>query len=279
MKITNKILKVVFLSAAVLASAQAAERIVIKGSDTLGAKLVPQLAEEFKAQMEKKGVEVTFEIAAEGSSSGVTAMIDGTADLAMSSREIRDSEYAEGESKGVNMRKITVAMDGIAVIVNARNPIADMAPEDVEAIFTGDVSNWSAVGGQPGDISVYTRNTSSGTYATFSKLAMSGRDYGEDTQKMQGNEQIASEVANNPNGIGYVGLAYIDKPGLKVVTINGHKPTVKEINERSYPYARPLYYIFDGNKQLSDISNLFIGFALSPQGQAVVNQVHFVPLY
>src|SRR5437870_7489723 len=206
-----------------------AERLVIKGSDTLGAKLVPQLAEHFKA--EHPGT--TFDIAAEGSTTGIAAIIDGTAEIGMSSRRAKEGsttgiaaiidgtaqigmssrptkpeEVAAAKAKGVNFKETIVAYDGIAVIVNAANPVKGLTKKQVEQIFTGDVTDWSAVGGSGGKISVYTRNTSSGTYSEFKELAMKKRDYAPDSQKMAGNEQIASEVSKNPNGVGYVGLAY-----------------------------------------------------------------------
>ena len=100
-----------------LSVANAAEKIVIKGSDTLGAKMVPQLAEEFKAIKAKQGIDVTFEIAAEGSSTGIAAVIDKTADLGMSSRDAKGTEISKGLLAGIKMEPITVAKDGIAIIV------------------------------------------------------------------------------------------------------------------------------------------------------------------
>src|SRR3989475_1699232 len=184
-----------------------AERLVIKGSDTLGAKLVPQLAEHFKA--EHPGT--TFEIAAEGSTTGIAAIIDGTAGIGMSSRRAKSSEVGAANAKGKNMKPTIVAYDGIAVIVNSANPVKALTKKQVEQIFTGDVTDWSAVGGSGGKISIYTRNTSSGTYSDFKELAMKKRDYAPDSQKMAGNEQIASEVSTNPNGVGYVGPCYLKK--------------------------------------------------------------------
>lgn len=257
-----------------IGAAQAAETIVIKGSDTLGAKMVPQWAEEFKAQMKDKGVDVTFEIAAEGSSTGVAAVIDGTAAVGMSSRDVKDKEYAKAKENGVAMTKITVGKDGIAIIVNESNPLESITMKQVEMIFTGDVDDWSAISGNTGGISAYTRNTSSGTYAVFQEMALNGRDYGANTQKMAGNEQIASEVANNPNGIGYVGLAYIDTPGVKVLPVDGEMPSSPD-----YAIARPLYLLYNKDKPMSDITNMFIGFSLSPKGQQIVKSVHFLPLY
>src|SRR5664279_2854534 len=176
-----------------------AEKLVLKGSDTLGAKLVPQLAEEFKAQHPG----ATFDIAAEGSTTGIAAIIDGTAQIGMASRPAKPTEISAASAKGVKLQPTTVAYDGIAVIVSTANPIKALTKKQVQQIFTGEVADWSAAGGSAGKISVYTRNTSSGTYSEFRELAMNKRDYAPSSQKMAGNEQIASEVANNPNGIGY----------------------------------------------------------------------------
>src|SRR3982075_2279340 len=224
-----------FLALAVafgLAEAKA-DRLVIKGSDTLGAKLVPQLAEHFKA--EHPGT--TFDIAAEGSTTGIAAIIDGTAGVGMSSRRAKPAEVAAASGKGVHLKPTIVAYDGIAVIVNSANPIKGLTKKQVEQIFTGDVTDWSAVGGSGGKISVYTRNTSSGTYSEFKELAMKKRDYAPDSQKMAGNEQIASEVSKNPNGVGYVGLAYVKASGIKVVPIDGATPSKQSVLGKAYPYA------------------------------------------
>src|SRR6201990_265027 len=201
---------------ALIASAHA-DRLVIKGSDTLGAKLVPQLAEQFKAQHPG----TTFDIAAEGSTTGISAIIDGTAEIGMSSRRAKTSEVGAASAKGKHMKPTIVAFDGIAVIVNSANPITGLTKKQVEQIFTGEVTDWSAVGGSGGKISVYTRNTSSGTYSDFKELAVRRRDYESGSQKMAGNEQIAAEVGKNPNGVGYVGLAYTKASGVKVMSIDG----------------------------------------------------------
>lgn len=252
----------------------ATETLVIKGSDTLGAKMVPQLAEAFKAKMEQQGVDVAFEIAAEGSSTGVASIIDATAEIGMSSRDPKDKEVAKAKAKGVDMKAITVAKDGIAIIVNETSPLESITLEEIELIFSGDVTDWSGISTQTGTISAYTRNTSSGTYAVFQKMGMSSRDYGLETQKMAGNEQIAAEVAKNPNGIGYVGLAYINTPGVKVLPVEGSAPDAAD-----YPLARPLYYLINTNQSLSTTANDFIGFTFSPEGQSIISSVHFLPVY
>jgi phosphate transport system substrate-binding protein len=248
-----------------------ADRLVIKGSDTLGAKLVPQLAEAFKA----KSPGTTFDIAAEGSTTGIAAIIDGTAQIGMASRRAKPSEVGAASGKGINMNPTIVAYDGIAVIVNSANPIKGLTRKQVEQIFTGDVTDWSAVGGNPGTISIYTRNTSSGTYSDFKELAMKKRDYAPSGQKMAGNEQIASEVGKNANGIGYVGLAYTKAGGIKVVAIDGAVPSVKSVQAKTYPYARPTFYYTNGEP--SGVAKAFLDFTISPAGQKIVQQVGFVP--
>jgi phosphate transport system substrate-binding protein len=266
--------KLLALSVALLATvaSASAQKLVIKGSDTLGAKLVPMLAEEYKA----KNPGVSFEIAAEGSTTGITAITSATADIGMSSRRAKPTEVSAAAARGVQLKPLIVCFDGMAVIANSNSPIADLTKRQVEQIFTGDITDWSAVGGAPGPISVYTRNTSSGTYSDWKDLAMKKRDYAPTSQKMAGNEQIVSEVAKNPNGIGYVGLAYIKEPGIKVITIEGATPNAEQVNAKTYPYARPNFYYTNGEP--SGEAAKFIEFTLSPAGQAIVEKVGFVPL-
>ena len=249
-----------------------AQKIVIKGSDTLGAKLVPLAAEAYK----NAGNNVKFEIAAEGSTTGIAAITEGTADIGMSSRRAKATEVSMATGKGVNMKPIIVSYDGMGVIVNASNPITKLSKKEVEAIFTGDAADWSAVGGSGGTISIYTRNTASGTYQDFKDLAMKKRDYAPTSQKMAGNEQIASEVAKNKNGIGYVGLAYIKTPGIKVVSIDGVLPSKATVQSKSYPYARPNFFYTNGDAQGE--AKKFIDFMVGPKGQKIVEEVGFVPI-
>ena len=249
-----------------------ADTIVIKGSDTLGAKLVPQLAEQFKAQHPG----TTFDIAAEGSATGFAALIDKTAAIGMASRPAKPEETANGKAKGVDLKETIVAYDGIAVIVNTANSIKGLTKKQVEQIFTGEITDWSAVGGSGGKISVYTRNTSSGTYAEFKELAMKKRDYAPDSQKLAGNEQIAQEAGKNPNGVGYVGLAYTKASGIRVVPIDGASPSKESVLAKSYPYARPTFFYTNGEP--TGAVKEFIDFTVGPEGQKIVEQVGFVPI-
>jgi phosphate transport system substrate-binding protein len=260
-------------AALVLAGSTAfAGSLVIKGSDTLGAKFVPQLAEAFKA----KHPETSFNIAAEGSATGIAAIIDGTAQIGMSSRKVELTEQSAAAAKGVKFQETIVAHDGIAIIVNASSPLTKLTKKQVEQIFAGDVTDWSAVGGKAGTISIYTRNTSSGTYKDFKGLAMKKRDYAPSSQKMAGNEQIAAEVAKNPNGIGYVGLAYIKAEGVKVIPVEGVEITDENVRSGKYPYSRDTYLYTNGAP--AGESKDFIDFAISEEGQKIARQVGFVPI-
>jgi phosphate transport system substrate-binding protein len=264
-----------FVSACALIFASStahADRLVIKGSDTLGAKLVPQLAEEFKTQ----NPDATFDIAAEGSTTGFAALIDSTAQIGMASRPAKPAEIAAATAKGVSLKETIVAYDGVAVIVNAKNPIKGLTKKQVEQIFTGEVADWSAVGGSSGSISIYTRNTSSGTYSEFKELAMKKRDYAPSAQKMAGNEQIAAEVGKNANGVGYVGLAYIKAEGIKVVPIDGELPSVEGVQKKTYPYARPTFFYTNGEP--AGLVKAFVEFTLSAAGQKIVAGAGFVPI-
>lgn len=257
---------------ALLVTSALAQNLVIRGSDTLGAKLVPTLKEAYQAK--HRGV--AFEIAAEGSTTGITAITDGTAHIGMSSRPAKPTEISAAAAKGVVLQSTEVSYDGLAVIVNASNPISRLTKRQVEQLFAGDLSDWSGVGGKPGKVSLYTRNTSSGTYSDFKELAMKRRDYARSSQKMAGNEQIAAEVSKNLLGIGYVGLAYIKAPGIKVVSIEGALPDKESILGKRYPYARPNFFYTNGEPK--NEAKRFIEFVLGAEGQAIVAEVGFVPV-
>ncbi len=258
------------MAAAFLAGFANADTIVIKGSDTLGAKMVPQLAEAYKAA----GNDVDFEIAAEGSSTAFTTLLAGTAEIGMSSRDIKDEEKQKFAAEGKKIVELVGGIDMIAVIANANNSLEGLEKAQVEAIFTGDTTDWSEVGGAGGAISAYTRNTSSGTYKTFQELAMNKRDYGSDTQKMAGNEQIAQEVGKNANGIGYVGLAYASADGVKTLKVDGVAADPEFAD--SYPLSRNLYYYYiDG--EISEAAKKFLDWATTSEEAAkIVEAVGFI---
>ena len=254
---------------AMLAATAGAQSISLKGSDTLGAKLVPQLAESFKS----KNSGVKFEIAAEGSSTAFPALANGTADIGMSSRKAKPEEITAARAKGIKLNEIEACHDMIVVIANKSNPLKNLTKDQVAKIFTGQVKDWSEVGGSPGPISVYTRNTSSGTYKDWQKLAMKGRNYAPSSQKLAGNEQIAEEVSKNKNGIGYVGLAYAKKSGTSPVSIDSIAPIAA--NARTYAYSRACYFYIP--EKADATAKAFIEFAISKDGQKIAENLGFVP--
>lgn len=161
----------------------AQDKLVIKGSDTLGTKMVPQLTEVYKAL----GNEESFVIHAEGSSTCFITLLEGSAEIGMSSRPVKEKELQKFKAKGWVLKKHVVAYDMIAVIVNKENPLNNLSKKQIESVFTGDVTDWSELGwSEGGEIYVKTRNTSSGTYKTFQKLAMSKRVHGKNTHKLAG---------------------------------------------------------------------------------------------
>ncbi|WP_050029913.1 phosphate ABC transporter substrate-binding protein [Verrucomicrobium sp. BvORR034] len=257
------------LALAFTAGLNAQSVLRVRGSDTLGAKLVPQWAEQFK----KQGGGVSFDIAAEGSSTAFTNLAAGTAEIGMSSRKVKDDERTFAKTKGVFLTEHEVAWDMIAVVVNKNNPVANLTKKQIAGIFTGAIKDWSEVGGTPGPISVYTRNTSSGTYKDWQTLAMKGKDYASSSQKMAGNEQIVAETAGNAGGIGYVGLAYAHGKGIKAISVDGTAPTPE--NVKGYAYSRPTFFYTNGAPQ-GKVKE-FIDFVHSDAGKKVSQLVGFIP--
>lgn len=247
------------------------QTLSIKGSDTLGAKLVPQLAEAFKSATNSP---IVFEIAAEGSATAFPALANGTAQIGMSSREIKPEETTECQTKGITLKEHHICYDMLCVIVNKNSPLTKLTKAQVAKIFTGQVKDWSELGGSAGAISIYTRNTSSGTYKDWQKLAMGGRDYPATSLKMAGHEQIAQEVAKNKNGIGYVGLAYSKTPGTKALTIDSIEPVAA--NAKTYAYAR-LCYLYAPVTPTAE-ADAFMKFIESAAGQEIVRKVGFIPV-
>jgi phosphate transport system substrate-binding protein len=268
----KKLLSLSIAAVLSMCALHADSKIVIKGSDTLGAKLVPQLAEAYKHSHPG----VTFDIAAEGSTTGIAAIVDGTADIGMASRRAFPPEFSSASANGRTLKATIVAYDGIAVIVNNANPVAKLNKKQIEQIFTGEVTDWSAVGGKPGPISIYTRNTSSGTYSDFKGMAMSKKDYATSAQKMAGNEEIASEVGKNANGVGYVGMAYLKAAGIHAVAVNGVLPSIATVRGHEYPISRSTFYYTNGEP--TGEAKSFLEFTTSPAGQKIVQQVGFAPL-
>lgn len=266
----KRIATVITAGVALISTAMGQTAIAIKGSDTLGAKLVPQL----KADYIKTNPGVDIEILAQGSSHAFTNLLAGTADIGMSSREVKQSEADQFDAAGKPLVEHVAAWDMIAVIVNENNPVKKLSLKQIEGIFTGTITDWSEVGGASGKISIYTRNTSSGTYKSFAELAMSKKDYAPQSQKMEGNQPICTEVGKNINGIGYVGLAYADGKDYKTVKVDGVAAKPSKVS--NYPLARKLYYYTVGEP--TGETAKFLTFATSStSANTIVEEIGFVP--
>ncbi len=263
-----KLLNTLLIGAA-LTALSSAQTLSIKGSDTLGAKLIPQLAEKFKAEGHAA---VKFEIAAEGSSTAFPALANGTAQIGMSSRKAKEEEITDCKTKGVALVEHAICFDMICVVVNKKSTLTNLTKEQVAKIFTGQIKDWSEMGGTPGPISIYTRNTSSGTYKDWQKIAMEGRDYPDSSLKMAGTEQIVQEVVKNAGGIGYVGLAFAKARGIKVLTIDGIAPTAE--TKKTYAYSRECY-LYLPEKATAEATS-FLEFIKSEAGQNIVTSTGFI---
>lgn len=245
--------------------------ITIQGSDTM-VNLATAWAEKFMD--ENPEVEVTVQ--GGGSGTGIAALINGTVDFANASREMKDEEIAEAESKGIKPVEHKVAIDGIAVIVNSANPVEALTMDQLGKIFRGEVTNWKEVGGPDKPIVLLSRDSSSGTYEYF-KEEVVGKDkeYAKAAKLLPSSQAIVDEVKANDAGIGYVGLGYITDD-VKVVAIDGVKASVETAKDGSYPIARYLYMYSNG--EVDGLLKAYLDWILGPEGQALVADEGFVPL-
>ncbi len=235
----------------------------------MGAKLMPQLCEAYKV----KHSGVKFDIAAEGSTTAFTALLDGTAEIGMSSREIKQEEAKRFEDQKIQLHKHLAGYDGLIIAVNANNPVSNLTAKQVEGVFTGDIKNWKEVGGNDAPISLFSRNTASGSYKDFSRIAMNGRSYSGDNIKLAGGEQPGQVVAKDVNAITYIGHAYAKTKGIKTVSINGIAPPTDQVND--YPYFRTLNYLI--RCDASPAAKEFIEWATqSAEAKSIVRKVGFL---
>ena len=267
--LTKLMLIFTLMTFALSAAEHAQEVIRFKGSDTMGAKLVPRLCEAYK--IDHPGTK--FEIAAEGSTTAFTALLVGTADIGMSSREIKPEEAKRFEDQKIQLHKHLAGNDCLAIAVNANNPVSNLTAKQVEGLFTGDIKNWKEVGGNDFPVSLFTRNTASGTYKDFSRIAMNGRSYSGDNVKLAGGEQPVQVVAKDVNSITYIGHAYAKAKGIKTISINGIAPPADRVND--YPYVRSLYYFI--RSDASPAAKAFMEWATqSAEAEAIVRKVGFL---
>ncbi|PTL82441.1 phosphate ABC transporter substrate-binding protein [Vitiosangium sp. GDMCC 1.1324] len=248
--------------------------ITVKGSDTMVI-LGQRWAEEFM----KKNPSIKLQVTGGGSGVGLSALINGTTDIAMSSRPIKDAETEKLRTRfNTTGTEIAVAKDGVTFYVNEGNPVDALTQEQLKGIYLGDITNWKDVGGPDAPIVVYSRENSSGTYVFVKDNLLNGEDYTSSAQTLPGTAAVVNAVAKEKNGIGYGGAAYAK--GVKELKIKKGSeslaPSAENIKSGKYPLSRDLYFYLR-NKPSGD-AKAFIDFALSPEGQALVTKVGYFPV-
>ncbi len=251
-------------------TAMAASSVVIKGSTTV----LPVAQGTLEAFM-KKNPGVQMSLSGGGSGEGIKALIDKTADIATSSREIKDNEIELAKSKGVNPLAHVVAYDAIIPIVHPKNKVSNLTIDQLSQIYQGKITNWKEVGGDDLKIVVISRDSSSGTFESWDHFVMKKAKVTPKAQMLASNGALVTAVSKNKYAIAYLGMGYVNKT-VKPVQVNGIKASAQTALSREYPMSRELYMYTNGEPQ-GDISK-YIAFVKSPDGQKIVAQDGFVPL-
>ena len=239
--------------------------VQIKGSDTI-LNTSQALVEEYMKTNKKARIAVT----GGGSGVGIASLINKTADIAMASRNIKNSEIEALKNKGINIDEIVLGYDGITVIINHENHIKNLDMKTLAGIFSGEITNWKELGGDDAKIVVLSRDSSSGTHAYFKEEVLRGGDskslieYGQETLYMPSNQAILQEVANSKYAIGYIGMGYMNDT-VDSLAINGVKPTFDTVADKTYPIAREVYWYVDSNRD--GVTKDVVDFAISNKGK------------
>ena len=263
-------------------AASAKNSIQIKGSDTM-VNLGQAWAEKY---MEKNPAEFPA-VTGGGSGTGLSSLISGTCDIAMSSRNIKEKEIGLAKKKGINPNEIKVALDGLAVVVNPGNPIGKLTLAQLADIFTGRVTNWKEVGGKDERIVLLSREVNSGTHVYFKEHVLrkndpnSKEEFASGALMLSSSQAIADEVAGNPEAIGYYGMGYISKKQKPLSLAKDEKseyemPTIENVINGKYPISRPLFLYINGTPE--GLVKKFVDFTLSKEGQEIVLATDFVPI-
>lgn len=251
-----------------------AANVEVKGSTTI-LPLMQKTAEVYMAA--HKGVNIS--ISGGGSSEGAKALIDGTCDIAMMSRDIKDKEEDAAKANGRPAVNFVIAYDCIVPVVHPSNKVKDLSVSQLQDIYAGKITDWKDVGGDPGQIVVISRDTSSGTYDCWENKVMHAGDKKErvfpGALLQASNGAVVQAVSKNKLAIGYIGLGYLSKE-TKQVTVNGIKGDAETALNKTYPISRPLNLYTPGEPK-GEAKNL-IDFMLSPAGQKLADEVGFVPL-
>lgn len=268
--------RIIIISAIALGMAFGAQAQKIKGSDTC-LPVSQKVAEIFMKSIPGATVTVT----GGGSGVGISALIEGTTDIAQSSRKIKFDERQKMQQAGKTAKEVIVAWDALAVVVNPANGVSKLTREQLEGIFTGKLKNWKEVGGEDMNIVPYSRETSSGTYEFFKASVLRNKNYMNGIMSMPATGSIIQSVGQTRGAIGYVGLAYVnDKVKALQISYDQGKtyvaPSVENAKNKTYPVVRPLYYYYEAKSEAA--VRPFIDFVLSPTGQKIVSEVGFITL-
>ncbi len=214
-------------------------------------KVIKALAESFM----QENPDVTVNYSATGSGSGIEAAVSGTADIGLSSRELKDEETANGAVAHV------VALDGVAIVVSPENPVDDLTTEQIAKIFTGEITNWSELGGDDLEIAVYGREAGSGTRGAFEEI-LGVTDACVYTNEYSSTGDVIGSVAGNPNAIGYASLSAVGDQ-VKAVKVGGVECTEATVKDGSYTIQRPFVMVTKDGVELSPVAQAFLDYAMS----------------
>jgi phosphate transport system substrate-binding protein len=268
--------QIILLVAVLLAGATGVQAQKIKGSDTV----LPLSQKEAESYLRKHPGRTVI-VTGGGSGVGLSALMEGTTDIAQSSRKIKFDEKQKMQAGGGAVQEVVVAYDALAIIVHPENRATNLTREQLEGIFTGKITNWKEVGGADLKIIPYARETSSGTYEFFKESVLKNKNYKSGILSMPATGAIVQSVSQTRGAIGYIGLAYLNK-NIKAIHVSydGGKtyaaPSVAAAKAGTYPIVRPLYYYYRtrDEKQVRP----FIDFVLSAEGQKIVSDSRFIAL-
>lgn len=231
-------------------------------------KVIGNLKEAFES--ENSGVSISYD--ATGSSAGIEAVSNGTCDIGLSSRALKDEETASG------LVGTDVALDGIAVIVNAESPVADLSVEQIAQIFKGEIKDWSEVGGNAGAIACIGREASSGTRDGFESITET-KDACKLSQELTSTGAVIEAVKNSPNAIGYASLSSVEgKEGIKVLTVDGVACSEETVLDGTYKIQRPFVLVTKKDAALSEAAQAFFDYATSSAANELIRNAGAVPV-
>jgi phosphate transport system substrate-binding protein len=249
--------------------------LTIKGSDTMVI-LGQRFAEEYMA----KNAGLVVQVNGGGSGTGIAALINGTVDLAQSSREMKEDEKQKAkQARGTDIVEQAVALDALGVFVNAENPLQHLTMTQVKDIFQGKITNWNQIGGPTAPIVLYGRESSSGTYDYFREHVLLKEDFAPRVQTLQGTAAVINAVGQDRNGIGYGGIAYAKNVKAIAIAAEGAQPVAPSeatVADGTYPLSRKLFFYYAQNAP--ERVTKFAQWSLTPEAQALVTQVGYFPL-